>query len=123
MHDQTRRLVDDDELRVFVDHLERHALRLRRRRARQRRRLDADALPARDVGSRFRPSLLVFDGDVAGFEPGLQPVPRVLRKQTRERLVEAQAAELVRDDGLHRRGERLLPVGRRRSAIIFPSRA
>ena len=36
---------------------------------------------------------LAVDRDVAGLEPGLQPVARVLREQPRQRLVEAQPAE------------------------------
>ncbi len=122
MNDEACRLVDDDQLGVFVDYLERHALRLRRPGARHRRRLEDDFFPARDMTVRSRLSLLVFYSYVAGFQPDLKAIPGILGKQARQRLVEPQAAKLGRHRGAHRRREGLFPVRRRRGAIIFRSR-
>src|SRR5207248_691212 len=57
-----------------------------------------------------RGGAFAIDGDVAGAQPFLQAVTRVLVEEPRERLVEAQAAHFRRHGGLQRRDERRIPL-------------
>ena len=116
MHDQAGRLVDDDQVGVLVHDLERHALRRRGDRVRRRAAARAPRCSPPVTGLRAAAALAV-DRDVAGLQPGLQAVARVLREQARQRLVEAQPAELrAARWQRHRRGE---APPRPSRAIIF----
>ena len=61
---------------------------------RRRRRRELDALAAAHRVLRF--AARAVEADVAGVQPGLQAVARILREQARQRLVQAQAAERAR---------------------------
>ena len=57
--------------------------------------------------------------DMARLQPGLQAVARILREHARQRLVQAQAAELARHRGRERRDGRILPFEFLLGGIIF----
>jgi len=101
VHDQTGRLVDDDQRLVLVHHVERDWFS-GERDARFLERVERDSLAAGDEVARTR--FAAVHPHPAGVDPVLEPGARVLRKQRRQRLVEALATVLLRDQCLERAG-------------------
>jgi hypothetical protein len=113
MHDQSRRLVDDQNGVVFVHDRELDRLRGVGNRPRFNGHIDDDPLSAAEslltLGDR------AVERDTACIDPILEPAPRMLGTEPRERLVEAQPGEL----GRHRKLERT-SVSSSRSASRAP---
>ena len=87
MHGQARRLVDDDQVRVLVDHDERHGLRLRRRRLRWRHiyRVGLPGLHPLAQVLHHGPAAQ----DIAGTDQRLQPRPAEVHQPDCQQPVEA----------------------------------
>jgi len=100
VNNQTGGLVENDQIIVLVDDLQWNALGLGRRRAGQGGRGEADRLSAghRMTWRRRTP----IKRDVAVAQPRLEPRARVLREQTRERLIQPKACKFARNRAGHR---------------------
>src|SRR5215831_4846415 len=122
MDDELCRLVDHEDRVVLVDHRKRNRLRHVRRCGwiRGRRNVDpfmaAQPMLLRDVDA--------VDRDVAGLDPALEPAPRMLRQQCRERLIEAHACMGDGKEEVHRarRSSERLKRQRRNRSLGYNSR-
>src|SRR6185312_2232866 len=94
--DETGRLVDDDDRVVLVHDRERDRLAGVRRVGLDGRRGDAQPLAAGEAMTRRAHGAV--DGDVAGGDPALDAVARMLRQQACECQVESQARHFRRHD-------------------------
>src|SRR5690606_27714585 len=100
VHDEPGRLVDDDQVLVLIDDIERNAFRLRLGRLR-RRHLDPEHLVRFDPvsGLAYRPAR---SRDVAGTEQRLNPGAAHRRELSRQKAIETHLALLGGDDALDR---------------------
>jgi hypothetical protein len=109
MDHQARRLVDDDQRRVFVDDGERDRLRRERCGTRIGQRRDDDAFAA------SQPALGVDRGagerDAPAIDPGANSAARMLGHELRQRLVEPHPGAVRGDDDDDARARRI--AGRR----------
>ena len=99
MHHEAGRLVEDDDIVVLVDDVERDRLGLRLGRGRFGH-VDCDRVAAGDVisGVAHRPGA---EADLAGQDQRLQPGPRQLRQPGREHAIEPRRAFVAGDNDRH----------------------
>ena len=95
MHDQSLGLVDDDDVVVLVDHVERNGFG-RRLRRRGRRHVDDDRGAGIDAMARITDRAPV-DRDRTGLDQRLEPRARQLGDMRGEHAVEPAAGLIVRD--------------------------
>ncbi len=92
MHDEAGRLVEDEERVVLVHDRERDRLRGHAVVGRRRRFGDDDRLAAVQLVARRHDDRRA-DDDLAGLDPALEAIARMLRQQLRQRLVEPRAGQ------------------------------
>jgi hypothetical protein len=109
MHDEARRLVDDEN-RVVLEHdRKRDVLRRIDERGFLGQGHDIDVLASRDTARGF--PRFVIDRDASRVDPRAKARARMRREETRERLVEAHSREL-RGDRVRMRGRVFAAVAR-----------
>ena len=105
MDDHPRRLVEDNDIRVFEDDAQRQCLRLRRRRT-QLRDVDDEALAGADGGAGTHRAAR-RGGDVAFLDEPLDLRPRLAGQNRGQELVQPEAVVIVLDDERVRGGSRI----------------
>ena len=94
MHDQSDRLVDDQNIGVFIADVERDGLRRHRHFLRRLRANDHGFAAVNDLSRRGDGAV---EQRVAGLDPLRQPRARIIGKQLRQRLIEAPPGRFGRN--------------------------